>query len=100
MLSNQIREGLTFDDVLLIPRKSDILPKEVDVSVQLTKKIRLSIPLISAAMDTVTDARMGIAMAREGGVGVIHKNMSMDRQAAFTRHRYTHAGIGDGIHGS
>ena len=82
MLSNQIREGLTFDDVLLIPRKSDILPKEVDVSVQLTKKIRLSIPLISAAMDTVTDARMGIAMAREGGVGVIHKNMSMDRQAA------------------
>ena len=82
MLSNQIREGLTFDDVLLIPRKSNILPKEVDISVQLSKKIRLNIPLISAAMDTVTDARMGIAMAREGGVGVIHKNMSMDRQAA------------------
>lgn len=82
MLSNHIREGLTFDDVLLVPRKSDILPKEVDVSVQLTKRIQLNIPLISAAMDTVTDARMGIAMAREGGVGVIHKNMSMDRQAA------------------
>lgn len=82
MLSYQIREGLTFDDVLLIPRKSDVLPKEVDISVQLTKKVKLNIPLISAAMDTVTDARMGIAMAREGGVGVIHKNMSMDRQAA------------------
>ena len=82
MLSNQIREGLTFDDVLLVPQKSDILPKEVDISIRLSKKIKLNIPLISAAMDTVTDARMGIAMAREGGVGVIHKSMSMDRQAA------------------
>ncbi len=82
MLPNQIREGFTFDDVLLVPKRSDILPKEVDISVQLSKKIKLNIPLISAAMDTVTDARMGIAMAREGGVGVIHKSMSMDRQAA------------------
>ncbi len=82
MLSNQIREGLTFDDVLLVPQKSSVLPKEVDVSVQLCSKIKLNIPLISAAMDTVTDARMGIAMAREGGVGVIHKNMTIDRQAA------------------
>ncbi len=82
MLSNPIREGLTFDDVLLIPQKSSILPKEVDVTVQLSRTVKLNIPILSAAMDTVTDARMGIAMAREGGVGVIHKNMSMDRQAA------------------
>ena len=82
MLNPSIREGLTFDDVLLVPRRSELLPKEVDLSVQLTPKIRLSIPLISAAMDTVTDARMGIAMAREGGVGGIHKNMSMEEQAA------------------
>ena len=82
MLNRNIREGLTFDDVLMVPRRSDILPKEVDVSVQLSKKVKLSIPLISAAMDTVTEARMGIAMAREGGVGVIHKNMSMDKQAS------------------
>ncbi|NLC31671.1 MAG: IMP dehydrogenase [Clostridiales bacterium] len=82
MLNRSIREGLTFDDVLMVPRRSDILPKEVDVSVQLSKKVKLSIPLISAAMDTVTEARMGIAMAREGGVGVIHKNMSMDKQAS------------------
>ena len=82
MLNNNIREGLTFDDVLLVPRRSDILPKEVDLSVQLTPKVRLSIPVLSAAMDTVTDGRMGISMAREGGLGVIHKNMSMDQQAA------------------
>lgn len=82
MLQNNIREGLTFDDVLLVPRRSEVLPKEVDLSVQLTNKVRLSIPILSAAMDTVTDARMGIAMAREGGLGVIHKNMSMDMQAA------------------
>ena len=82
MMSDRIREGLTFDDVLLVPRRSDILPKEVDLSVQLTKKIRLNIPVLSAAMDTVTDGRMGIAMAREGGLGVIHKSMSMDQQAA------------------
>ena len=68
-----IREGLTFDDVLLIPRKSNVLPKEVDTSVTLTKGISLNIPLMSAAMDTVTDARLAIAIAREGGLGVIHK---------------------------
>ena len=82
MLNNNIREGLTFDDVLLVPRQSEILPKEVDLSVQLTPKVRLSIPVLSAAMDTVTDGRMGISMAREGGLGVIHKNISMDQQAA------------------
>jgi len=74
-------EGLTFDDVLLVPAKSDILPRDVDVSTRLTKKIQLSIPIISAGMDTVTEARMAIAVAREGGIGVIHKNMSIERQA-------------------
>ena len=76
-----IREGLTFDDVLLIPRKSNVLPKEVDTSVTLTKGISLNIPLMSAAMDTVTDARLAIAIAREGGLGIIHKNMTIDEQA-------------------
>lgn len=75
------KEGLTFDDVLIVPSESSILPREVAVSTQLTKKIRLNIPLISAGMDTVTEARMAIAMAREGGMGVIHKNMSIERQA-------------------
>lgn len=82
MLMQPLREGLTFDDVLLVPRKSEVLPKEVDLSVQLTRKIRLNIPLLSAAMDTVTDSRMGIALAREGGLGVIHKNMTMQEQAS------------------
>ena len=77
-----IREGLTFDDVLLVPRKSDVLPRDVDLGVQLTDGIRLNIPMLSAAMDTVTEARMAIAMAREGGLGIIHKNMSIEAQAA------------------
>lgn len=81
MLDNKLREGLTFDDVLLVPQKSEILPRDVDLSVQLTKKIKLNIPILSAAMDTVTDANMGIAMAREGGLGIIHKNMSIEEQA-------------------
>ncbi len=76
-----IREGLTFDDVLLVPRKSDVLPRSVDLGVQLTEGIHLNIPMLSAAMDTVTDARMAIAMAREGGLGIIHKNMSIEDQA-------------------
>ena len=76
-----IREGLTFDDVLLVPHKSDVLPREVDLSVNLTDKIHLTIPIMSAAMDTVTDSRLAIAIAREGGLGVIHKNMSIDEQA-------------------
>ncbi|MBS4031913.1 MAG: IMP dehydrogenase [Clostridiales bacterium] len=76
------KEGITFDDVLLIPAKSRVLPSEVDVVTNLTKKIRLNIPLMSAGMDTVTESRMAIAMAREGGVGVIHKNMPIEKQAA------------------
>ena len=77
-----VREGLTFDDVLLVPARSEVLPKEVDLSIQLTPVIKLNIPLMSAAMDTVTDSRMAIAMAREGGLGIIHKNMSIAEQAA------------------
>jgi len=77
-----IREGLTFDDVLLVPQKSNVLPREVDLSVQLSENIKLNIPMLSAAMDTVTDSRMAIAMAREGGLGIIHKNMSIEEQAA------------------
>jgi len=76
-----IGEGLTFDDILLVPAKSEVLPHEVDLSTRLTKKIKLNIPLISAGMDTVTEAKMAIAMAREGGIGIIHKNMSIEEQA-------------------
>ena len=76
-----LKEGLTFDDVLLIPGESSVLPKEVDVSTYLTKKIKLNTPLMTAAMDTVTETRMAIAIAREGGIGIIHKNMSIEQQA-------------------
>ncbi|HEY3320629.1 MAG TPA: IMP dehydrogenase [Planctomycetota bacterium] len=73
--------GITFDDVLLLPGNSDVLPAEVDTSTQLTQKIRLHIPLLSAAMDTVTESRLAIAMAQEGGIGIIHRNMKPDEQA-------------------
>jgi IMP dehydrogenase len=76
-----IGEGLTYDDVLLVPAESSVLPAEIDLATHLTKKIQLRIPLISAAMDTVTEYRMAIALAREGGIGVIHKNMDIDAQA-------------------
>lgn len=76
-----VKEGLTFDDVLLVPAKSEVLPRDVSLQVQLTEKIRLNIPMISAGMDTVTEAEMAIAMARQGGLGVIHKNMSIEQQA-------------------
>ena len=75
------KEGLTFDDVLLIPGESNVEPKNVDVSTNLTKTIRLNTPLMTAAMDTVTETAMAIAMAREGGVGIIHKNMDIEKQA-------------------
>ncbi|HWH69108.1 MAG TPA: IMP dehydrogenase, partial [Candidatus Sulfotelmatobacter sp.] len=74
-------EALTFDDVLLMPARSEVLPRDVDISTRLTKTIRLNIPLLSSAMDTVTEARMAIAMAREGGVGIIHKSMTIQHQA-------------------
>ena len=77
----EIKEALTFDDVLLMPAYSEVLPKEVDISTQLTPRIRLNIPIITAAMDTVTEARTAISIAREGGIGIIHRNMSIKRQA-------------------
>lgn len=80
--SKIVKEGLTFDDVLLVPARSEILPKQVDVSTRLTEDIQLNIPLMSAAMDTVTDADMAISMAREGGLGIIHKNMTIQQQAS------------------
>ena len=79
--SRFVGEGLTFDDVLLVPSESDVLPADVDLTTQLTKKIKLNVPVMSAAMDTVTEYRMAIAVAREGGIGVIHKNMGIDTQA-------------------
>jgi IMP dehydrogenase len=72
--------GLTFDDVLLEPRYSEVVPAEVDVGTQLTKQISLNVPLLSSPMDTVTESEMAIALAQQGGVGVIHKNMSVERQ--------------------
>ncbi len=78
---NIVGEGLTFDDVLLLPGKSEVLPRDTNINTYLTKNIKLNIPLMSAGMDTVTEARMAIAMAREGGIGIIHKNMSIERQS-------------------
>ena len=76
-----LKEGLTFDDVLLVPQRSEILPKDVEISTKLTNSIKLNIPLMSAGMDTVTESKMAISMARQGGIGIIHKNMSIEDQA-------------------
>ncbi|HWS90919.1 MAG TPA: IMP dehydrogenase [Pyrinomonadaceae bacterium] len=81
MITNDLQEGLTFDDVLLVPARSEILPAETDTATQFTRGIRLRIPLCSAAMDTVTESRLGIAIAQQGGIGVIHKNFPIERQA-------------------
>src|SRR6266496_3566076 len=81
MITEKIAEGLTFDDVLLVPARSDVLPTETDTSTQFTRAIRLQIPLCSAAMDTVTEAALAIAIAQQGGIGVVHKNLSLERQA-------------------
>lgn len=75
------KEGLTFDDVLLIPAKSEILPRDVTVATKLSEDVKLNIPILSAGMDTVTESEMAIAIAREGGMGIIHKNMSIEEQA-------------------
>src|ERR1700761_489553 len=88
MLSNPskfVGEGLTYDDVLLLPAYSEVLPRDVDTSSYLTRNIRLNIPLVSAAMDTVTEAAMAIALAQSGGLGMLHKNMSIQRQADEVR---------------
>ncbi|MCK4686454.1 MAG: IMP dehydrogenase, partial [Pirellulales bacterium] len=76
-----VATGITFDDVLLVPRYSEVVPSEVDLSTQLTRQIRLTIPIVSSPMDTVTESAMAIALGQEGGLGVIHKNLSIDRQA-------------------
>src|SRR6185369_9781574 len=78
-------ECLTFDDVLLMPAYSQVLPRETDISTKLTKSLKLNIPMLSAAMDTVTDASLAIALAREGGLGILHKNMTIERQAEQVR---------------
>ncbi|EGA88946.1 inosine 5'-monophosphate dehydrogenase [Planococcus donghaensis MPA1U2] len=79
--SKFVKEGLTFDDVLLVPAHSEVLPKDIDLAVELTPTLKLKIPVISAGMDTVTEAKMAIAMARQGGLGIVHKNMSIEEQA-------------------
>ena len=78
-------EGLTFDDVLLMPAYSQVLPRDVDISTRLTKDITINVPMLSAAMDTVTEATLAIALAREGGLGILHKNMSISQQAEQAR---------------
>ena len=83
--SKKFYDGLTFDDVLLMPAYSQILPREVNISTQLTKTITLNVPLLSAAMDTVTEAALAIALAREGGLGILHKNMTIEQQADQVR---------------
>ncbi len=80
-----VQEALTFDDVLLLPAFSNVLPKDVSLKTRLTRGIELNIPLVSAAMDTVTEARMAIAIAQEGGIGILHKNMDIAAQAAEVR---------------
>lgn len=80
-----VADGLTFDDVLLVPAYSEVLPREVNISTQLTRNIRLNIPMVSAAMDTVTEATLAIALARQGGIGMLHKNMSIEKQAELVR---------------
>src|SRR5438128_9305695 len=76
------KEGLTFDDVLLVPAESHVLPNDVSTRTRLTRSIELSIPVVSAAMDTVTEARLAIALAREGGIGIVHRNLSIEGQTA------------------
>src|SRR3569833_2330024 len=76
-----LEEALTFDDVLLVPAYSEVLPRDVSLATQLTRRIRVNLPLISAAMDTVTEARLAITIAQEGGIGIVHKNMSIAEQA-------------------
>src|SRR5229473_2639465 len=82
MTEPELTTALTFDDVLLVPQHSTVLPYQVDVSTFLTRKIRLNVPLVSAAMDTVTESRLAIAMAQHGGIGIIHKNLAIDEQAS------------------
>src|SRR5205807_7849402 len=81
MIPETIQEGLTFDDVLLVPSRSDVIPGETDTRTWLTRGIALHIPIVSAAMDTVTESHLAIALAQQGGIGIVHRNMSIARQA-------------------
>src|SRR3954447_7660809 len=81
MIDGTIREGLTFDDVLLEPSRSEVVPAEADTQTRLTRQIPLNIPIVSAAMDTVTESHLAIALAQQGGMGIVHRNMTIDRQA-------------------
>src|SRR5215218_7978604 len=83
--TKQFIDGLTFDDVLLVPAFSEVLPRDVDIKTRLTKDITLNVPMLSAAMDTVTEASLAIALAREGGIGILHKNMNIEKQADQVR---------------
>ena len=85
IVNSQIPEGLTFDDVLLVPARSEVLPRDVDVTTEFSRNIRLHTPIVSAAMDTVTESELAIAIARAGGIGVIHKNMTIEQQVAQVR---------------
>ena len=82
MLNGPLKEALTFDDVMLLPAHSKILPKEVDISTTLSNGLKLNLPIISAAMDTVTESKMAIALAQQGGLGIVHRNMSIHNQTA------------------
>src|SRR5262250_2812880 len=82
MIHFPVPEALTFDDVLLLPAQSDVVPAEVNTQTQLSRNIRLNIPIISAAMDTVTESRLAIAMAQQGGLGIVHRNLSIEQQAS------------------
>ncbi len=84
-LNKILGEGLTYDDVLLVPAFSEVLPRDVNIQTQFTRNIKINIPIVSAAMDTVTESKMAIAMAQEGGIGVLHKNMTIEEQANKVR---------------
>ena len=84
-LERFLPEGLTYDDILMVPSYSEVMPRQVDISSQFSKNIRLNTPIVSAAMDTVTESALAIAIAGEGGIGVLHKNMSIEQQAAEVR---------------